>query len=973
MKFLGNLFALLFCAVGVFAQNNITVSGSFVDKANDEALIGVSVELLNAKDSVAISRTITNIDGNFSMTDLSKGNYILRASYVSYDIFEKPVSLSENQTRYNAGKLSMEQNSILMEAAIVDGKRPEIIVKNDTIEYDAQSYKVTENAVIEDLLKKLPGVEVASDGKITVNGQTINKFLVNGKEFFSDDPLVASKNLPAEMVEKLQVINQRSEMARMTGFDDGDEEMVINITVREGMKQGTMGNALVGAGADVINDNDLRYQGAAFLNHMRNNDRYTLIIGRNNNNNMGAADLGANQFGGMRMRRGSGGGVTESTNFMFGMNKELSETASLNGDIRYNGSDQLSESKVEETTLSSTTISQLNKKHSINNYISDNVSANFRFEWKPDTMNTLIFRPNVRYNQSNSKERGLYDDVYNYDTNDVIFLSNSEGTTKGKGISFGGNLDYSHKFDKPGRVLSFNLRYNYNDSYSYENSYWFKETPNSEEYKNQRMENDDNSNNYQASVSWVEPLGRNNFLQATYRIAYADSKGINSTYDFEEEDLWWKLEEDLEASINREESRSTKRNSLEQRIGLNFKAVREKYNFTVGFNIDPSKSENLTYEPSANQIPLQLVRYPYDERMANILGDTLISEVKQNVTNFSPMLNFNYIFGQRSNLRVEYEGNTNQPSANQLKDFIDKSNPTNWTQGNPNLKPSYRNRFRSRFSKYVQDTQLMYNLSLDGNYTINDITSVTRIYDDGIRLTTYENVDGNWDTQFRGMFSIPLRNKKFTVNSFSSASYAEGKSYTYPGDDRSQDQVPNKKKEFTASERAGINYRSDLFDVGLNANIRYSDVTYSARPDNNQTTVSYGGGASTTWYLPHNFTIETDINLTKRTGYAEGYNTSEAIWNAAITKQLFNKKYGTGSLKLQIYDILQERSNISASATTNGYRTSESNSIPSFFMCSFIYKFTAFPKSSSATVDDLNGSSRWREGGGRPPGGGRYF
>jgi len=961
MKLVGNILIFLMCSFSVFGQKNTTLSGIFLDKMDDLPIVAGSVELLKAQDSTFVAGAITNANGSFSFKNLASGNYIVKVTYIGYNQFIKNVNLPVNETKVDIGKSYLETNDILLQEAVVEGKRPEVIVKNDTIEYDAGSFKVTENAVVEDLLKKLPGVEIDSDGKITVNGKEVKKFKVDGKDFFSDDPQIASKNLPAEMIEKLQVVDQKSDQARMTGFDDGEEETIINLTIRPGMKRGTMGNALIGAGSDLQKDPGTRYQGGAFINRMQNEDQYTLILGTNNNNNMGVSDLGAEQFEGMRTR-GAGGGITESSNFMLRMNKELSSTASLNGDVRYGASDRISKNNVTQTTLSELQ-SQLDKTNTSTNVKSDNVSANFTFEWKPDTMNTLIFRPNVRYTKSRGNQLE-YSSRFDYHTLDTIFDSYSTSKDRREGLNFGGSLDYAHKFNKPGRVISFNARGSYNDNYSHGNSYWLSRQYENNVYSydrimDQRSENDNNTNNYRLSFSYVEPFGNNYFLQAFYRYSHADTKSVNSTYDIFEYDPLLALSLAVDtAMLVPEQSRSTLRNSTEQRIGLNVKMVREKYNLTVGFNVDPSNSINETYQPSLSTIfPLYLNQpYDYDSRLANLRGDSLISSIQQDVVNFSPVVKFNYNFGQRTNLRIDYEGRTSQPSANQLRDFVDMTRPTDLVQGNPALKPGYRNGLDIRFNKYVPETQLMYNINFNGNMSFNDITSTTRMLDDGVRLTTYENINGNWDARVRGMFNMPLRNKRFTVGSFAMVNYRNQNSKI--------DQLENTMRNFMIMNNANANYKSDLFDVGINVSINHNDITYSVRPESNQTTLNWGVGGYTTWYLPANFTIESDINRTARTGYAQGFNIPQVMWNAAITKQLFNKNIGTGSVKLQIYDILQDRNNINASATTNGFRTSEINVIPSYFMCSFIYKFNSFPKSKGSSANSDGG----RREGGPPPG-----
>jgi hypothetical protein len=662
---------------------------------------------------------------------------------------------------------------------------------------------------------------------------------------------------------------------------------------------------------------------------------------------------------------------------MFSANREFSPQLNVNADFRLDNSDRESLNETEQLTIaeddSQKDVSQLDKTKTNNNYFSQNISANFTIEWKPDTLNSLIARPNLTLNSSHSNE---YEesDRFNYNNLDTIFNSYSNSYNKGNGYSFGGSMDYAHKFSsKQGRVVSLSLRGTYNDSYSQERSLWLSHNFTNGIYgndteRNQRMENDNNYNNYRINVSYIEPVGKNNFLQATYRYSYSETKSINSTYDLLsantiDELLFgnpYLLTTDT-ALINPTQSRSTLRNATEQRIGLSFKVVRQKYNYTIGFNIDPSSSLNETYQPLPGYVPIQYIPGNFDDRLKNIMGDSLISSIPLDVVNFSPTFNYVYNFGQRSNLRIDYDGQTNQPSANQLRDYVDESRPTNLTKGNPNLKPGYTNSLRARFSKYIPETQMMYNFNLNGGFSFNDITSVTTMRTDGIRETTYKNINGNWNVSLMGIFNTPLRNKKFSISNFLRTAYTNQNSFVNGNE--------NNGKNFSISTRPGVNYRSELFDIGLTPSISYNNSVYSARPENNQKTIIYGVGGNTTWYLPYHWNIDSDINFTARTGFADGYNVPETMWNASASKQIFNKRYGTGTLKLQVYDILQDRKSISANVTTNGYSTQKMTVIPRFFICSFIYKFSVFPKSSSATEKDIRGEGGWRGG---FPGGGNY-
>lgn len=944
--------AFIFCAVTAAGQNSSAITGTLLDKDTEAPVEWATVRLLNAKDSIYITGETTNKQGTFKLNNIKKGNYILEFLYVGYKTLHTPVSVTGNTPTVNTGKLYLSTDEIVLAEAVIIGKAAEIVVKNDTIEYNADSYKSQENAVIEDLLKKLPGVEVDSDGKITVGGKEVKKILVEGKEFFSDDPQVASKNLPANMVDKLQVLDRKSDMARMTGFDDGDEETVINLTVKPGMKKGTMGNAAAGYGHDTeVSKGDSRYEAAGMLNHMSDNDRYTLMFNANNTNNMGASDMGGARFPGMRgMRRGGGSGINTSELFASNLNKEFSPKLSLNGDISYNGSDRESETKNTRKTDISKTSSMTEETISKTNDTSDNFGLNFRLEWNPDSSNTFIFRPNFSYNKSKSNQSQLFESLSGTQL-DTLYTGESNSFNSGEGYNFGGSLEYAHRFMKPGRVLSVTLTGTYRDSYEqttydwsknlYENNVYSRDT-----ISNKRTENDNNNSYYRISTSYVEPIGNNNFIQLAYRFSQSNTKDINSTYlidHFQENNDPFLIPRDT-ATLSRRDSRSTSRAAYEQRFSLNFKSVRPKYNYTIGINIDPSYSINKTYQPEIETSFL----LPYDkDRLPNSMGDLPIDTIKQNVINFSPEINFNYLFGQRTNLRIDYSGRTTQPTSAQLQDYTDYSNPMNSVTGNPNLKPSYDNELTARFDKFIPESQMFYNFRLSGNFTVNDIGSYSVIdTTTGSRSSTYENINGNWRIDFRGGMNTPLRNKRFTVGNFLMGSYRNQKSYS--------NAVLNTMKTLNIRDRANVNYRSDLFDVGLNASIAYTNAVNEFQPNKNQQTYDYGVGGNMTWYLPYNITIDTDINWTGKSGYSKGYNKSETIWNASATKQLFNSRTGgTGSLRLKIFDILQDRKNISQTIGTDYTQDNESTTIKSFFMCSFIYRFSIFPSGSSASEKDM--------------------
>jgi len=973
MKRLGNFIFALFCTVSVFSQTNLTLSGTLVDKSNHEPIFSGSVALLHAKDSTYVDGNISNAKGEFSFQNLKPGNYILKITYIGYLTLFKDVILTANIPVTRLGELSLSANEILLKETVVEGKRPEVAVKNDTVEYDAASYKAGENAVVEDLLKKLPGVEVDQSGNVTAQGKTINKMYVNGKEFFRDDPQIATKNIPADIVDKVQVYDRKSDLAQMTGFDNGDEETVINLTVRPGMMQGTIGTVQLGAGQDVQNDNDLRYNENAFARHQRGSDSYTLIARINNTNNMGGADItggGGGGGGGGRMGGANSGystpGIAQSQNYMFNINKEFSPKLNVNGDVRYSNQSRKVQSDITQVTFAQALTQQETINQNYENF-GKNLNSNFRIDWNPNTQNAFIISPNIRYNQTGQDGLG-FDKRINLDDQSILLDSKSLTSSHGNTFTFGGTLNYSFKFPKEGRVLSISMSGNYNNNYSQpKNITYYPINSLDSLYSlialNQSAENKALTNNMSTTFSYVEPIGHNNFIQLLYTYSYSETESKNSTYNIMQDIQDYMIASGFApldtALIVPNQSRTILRDATDQQIGLNFRAQRKKFNLTFGFNINPSKATNETYQPSTNIIPPQLIDPDFSGKLPLIKGDSLISSIPISVVNYSPTVNFRYVIDQRSNIRVIYQGTTNQPSADQLRDYpyVDINHPNDQSMGNPNLKPSYTNNLRVEFNKYVPSTQLMYAFRMNGNYVIDDIISVTQVQGAGNgNLTTYQNINGNWNAFLMGMINKPL-SKRFSIGNSISSNLANSNSYI------------NNQKNTMQSRMIGdnLNLRLQLNDslyFGTSGIINYNNVSYTAVPQNNQKLYNYAWAANVMWTFLPGWIFDSDVTRNWRSGYPTGYNVTQTIWNAAITKQLFKKQYGTGYLKAQIFDILQDRKNISASQSASNLQFSQTNVIPSYFLASFIYRFSVFPKSSLLKEGDM-APRRGGFGGGR--------
>lgn len=927
------LLMILFSPMAFAQQSGVNVTGSVVEQGNDTPIEQATVRLLNVKDSAMVRGVVSARNGSFTLKNVKKGSYLLHITFIGYDPLYQPLQITGKKNPVNVGKLELSDGAIELGEAVVIGKAPEVTVRNDTVEYNADSYKVTEGSVLEDLLKKMPGVEVDSEGKITVNGKEVKKVMVDGKEFFSDDPKVASKNLPAKMIDKLQVLDKKSDMAQMTGFDDGEEETVINLTVKPGMKQGWFGNAYGGYGSKD------RYEGNAMVNRFVNNDQITFMGGANNTNNMGFSDLASTMFSGMgggggrRGGFGAGSGITSSGNAGLNFSKEFKpDKLTLGGNTRYSHSDNDARSKSDRQNILPGDSSSYDNSEAMSRTKSDNFGVDFRLEWKPDTMTQLIFRPSFSFSHSMNDN---FSDATTLDNErDTVNTNKSSNYSESNGYNLNASIDFSRKLNNKGRVFSATLSGGNSDSYSdgmnRSDIVYFNQT---DALKNsiidQRSRYDNKGFNYRAYVSWVEPIGHNNFIQATYSISQRKQEALKNVYNQDADGIYNVLDSAY--------SQSYRNNFISQRASLSFKSQREKFNYTIGLNLDPSYSSS-----------------------ENFVGDTTLSKITRKVVNLSPMAQFNYMFDKRTNLRIMYNGRTSQPSMTQLQPVADISDPTNITIGNPDLNPRYTNNVFIRFQQFTPEKQRAFMIMANGSYIINDIVSYTSYNQEtGVKTTTYKNVNGNYSGNVRMMLNTPLKNKKFSINSMTMASFANSNGYI--------NEEKNTNRNLILSERGGIDFRSSYLDLGVNGNIRYNATSNSLQKENNQNTFNYGAGGYTTIYLPLNFKIESDVNWSTNSGYGDGFKQNEVLWNASASKSFLKNNQGT--LRFKIYDILQQRSNISRSVTASYIQDSEYNTLGSYFMVHFIYRFSIFKGGASASdVKTPGRSGRGRGPMGPPPG-----
>lgn len=929
---------LTLLAVSVSTSIAANITGIVKDLDTKEPLLEAAVKLVTANDSSFVAGTTTDIDGKFSLTGVKAGKYLLTVSYIGYADLEKPVTVGSSNLRF--GVLSLKEAShMLGEVSVVAVKTP-IKVMEDTVEYNADSYHTQPNAVVEDLLKRLPGVEVGTDGSITANGKTISKFLVNGKEFFSDDPQVASKNLPANLVDKLQVVDRKSDMARLTGVDDGEDETVINLTFKKGMDQGWFGTAEGGYGTDD------RYMGSFNVNRFWNGNQITLLGNFNNTNQIGFTDSNGSRF----RRFGGNNGITESRALGLNFNVGKEEIIRVGGDIMWSNTDAKTITKQERQYLFEdySTYSKIDKavRDRGNNFRGD-----FRVLWKPDSFNTLEFRPNfsLNFNKSNDNEVTSY---FN-SSMDKVSDNTARSYSKGDSYEFGGRLIYSHNFKRHrGRSFSISGQYRYSNVTETGTSindfirYIMEEDPDntedSSELLNQYSDNHTWSNRVMGQFTWTEPLGNvtnGNFLTFSYRMNYRWNNADKLVYDIPDDyeyDIMPPVILNPDGTFTTEEpnpdySNRYRNNSFNQNIRLGYKKVTKNANMEIGLALVPQMTKSIYLDNSAKNI----------DRW---------------VWNYSPFLRYRYKFGKRSSIQLNYRGNSSQPSMAQLQPVADISNPTNIIQGNPNLDPSFSHSINIRFQDFNMDSQRSLMLMGDFQITQNSIISKSTYFDDGKRETTYVNVNGVWNGRLMNMFSMPLRNKKWSVSNhvFVNANHNIG----------FNNGLRNTSLSFRINESPGITFRPDHFELELRPRYSVQTTHNSVQKNANQTVHSYGGRFDGTYYTPWGLTLQSDINYSATSGYAAGYDTRTWMWNATISQQFLRNKALTLSVKA--YDLLNQRKNIRRNVTANYIDDTRYNALTRYFMVTLSYRFNTFGKGNEPSAP---GGDFMRRGPGRGFGG----
>ena len=956
---------LLLVSIASFAQERL-LSGAIIDRDTKDPVEQVTVQLLKT-DSTYVTGAISNEKGLFHLNAPENGKYLLKITSVGYKPTVKRVVIEQDKN-LALGNVVVGADAIMLKGAVVTAMAQKVTLKEDTFVYNSAAYRTPEGSVVEELVKRLPGAEVSDDGTIKINGKEVKKILVDGKEFMTGDTKTALKNLPTSIIDKIKAYDEKSDLSKVTGIDDGEEQTVLDFNVKKGMNKGLMSNIDLGIG------NKNRYSARGMGGYFNSNNRFMLFGNANNTSDRGFSG------GGPRRGFGGGNGLNASKMLAANYNYEEKNKFKFNTSLRWNHSDGdvWSRRSSENFMGSSSSFSNsLNQNFSR----SDSWNGNIRLEWMPDTMTNILFRPSISWTTNDSHSTGLSasfnQDPYQYtedplsdegiekmdEVDAVINRQKSVSLSNSKNNNIRGMLQLNRKLNNKGRNVTLRMDAKYTDkdskSISLQNAHLYlvqNEAGLDSTYQTNRYNLTPSKDySYSAQATYSEPLWKATFLQFSYKFTYSYSKSDRSTYDFSkysfdginpEYGAWGnylgRLDGELGDYRDDKLSRYSEYRNYTHDIQVMMRFVRQKYNLNFGVMIQPQRSKFIQ---------------DYQGKYV----DTV-----RTVTNVSPTLDFRYRFSKMSNLRVNYRGTTSQPSISQLLNIVDDSDPLNVSMGNPGLKPSFTQNFRLFYNNFVQNhnkgVMTYINFSTTSNSISNKVT-----YDEttGGRITRPENINGNWNVMGAFMFNCSIDSAGvWNINTDTNLGYNHYVSYLSL--DKSQDSQKNTTQNTTWNERLSLSYRNDWLELSLDGTLAYNHAKNKLQPNSNLDTWQFSYGPSMTLTAPWGTSLNTSLSCSSRRGYSDAsMNTDEFVWNAQLSQGFLKGKPLT--VMLQFYDLLHQQSTFSRAISSVSRTDTEYNAINSYAMLHVVYRMNLFGGK------DARKENRGEGPGGRPDFRGRPF
>lgn len=924
MKKLFTIFTLVLCfGFTQISAQKFSITG-VVAGGDGKALQSATVLLLAAKDSSLVSFGRTTDKGVFLLKNVpSATDYLLKITFVGNEPYFQDVlkDVKPNDAGVvDLGGVRMTPLSKLLDAATVTGFKDPVKINGDTTEFNASSFKVQPNAVAEDLIKKLPGVEVAKDGSVTAMGESVKQVYVNGKKFFGKDPKVALQNLPANAIDKIKVYDKKSDQSDFSGVDDGEREKTIDLTLKADYSKGVFGNVSAGGGTAATEGADARYLAKFSINKFSKTQQLSFLGLGNNVNKTGFSVDDYMGFTGttQRMQSGGGGAVrlqfdgSQSVPLDFGNNKGFQSAWS--GGVNFNN--QFSpKSELNVSYFYNDIVNQQNKVSNRENFLTtgnfkthtesdsrtenQNHRVNLTFDQKIDTFTSLkltsVFSATKNFSNSNSlTENSKGDGTLQTSTKPT-------NITEGSGLSMQNSLLLRRRFMKKGRTASANVFYNINQSdrdgtLDAENKYYNFGTTGTTKIDSIHQTDGrvNKRDNYGTTLSYVEPLGNRQYLEANYNFSTTNNNADREVYDVK----------NGETKYNSILSNKYTNDYIYNKTGLTYRMNRKEFNFSTG------------------------VQYQY----STLKGESISRGMPFETRNFNfllPNVRFDYNPVQGKSLRFAYETSVREPSIDQLQPIRDNTDPLNIYIGNADLRPEYSNRFSVNFNRFNQSNFHMFFGNMNFTYTANKISSQQTVNPTTFaRETTPINVrNDKQGFAFLG-FGMPLYKQVLRMNLNSNINVGQGIAMINGVENLTQ------RTSVSLGLRLNVNIK-DTFDVNFSGRVQSSNTSYSLNTNQNQQYYNYSYDAEANYRLPFKFKLSTNFDYSIITGQTFGTTVGIPIWGASLSKFMMNKD--RGELKLAVFDILNRNTGINRSADVNYILNEVTRSLGRYFLLTFTY------------------------------------
>lgn len=904
--------------VSAMAQRNGTVGGKLFDTTNNKPVAAATITVLDKKDSSLVSFTMTGNDGSFEIKGLTEGTYRLLITHVNYHNSSKIFAVTATDKNAALGTLAMTGLTKTLDEVVVESEAPPVTLLNDTIQYNAGSFKVQPNANVEQLLNKMPGINVGKDGTIKAQGEKVTKVLVDGKEFFGSDPKIATKNLPADAIDKVQVYDKQSDQAQLTGFEDGNYEKTINLKLKKDKKKGMFGKVTAGGGTKE------RYEGRFNVNSFKGARQFSAIGLGNNTNAEGFSFMDILNFTGeLNRMRNSGGNINLSMNSdeaaAMGMNPGgrnsgintawaggvnynniIGTKLDLQSNYFYNRFNPKSESHVQRQYLIPGSSYNYNEDAFSNN-LSNSNRLNANLLYQVDSFNSIRIVPSFNYQQTkNSSQR-------NYQTlsaaNQITNEGFSNANTGNSGYNFKNDITWRKKFARRGRTFSLSFQSSINESdgdgslasinsfYNSSGNLLKKDTLNQQSTTNGGLRG------YTARAVYTEPVFKRSLLELSISKSYTKSTAEKITQDYNKQNGKYDLANDLLS--NNYENVYAYTNA-----GIRFRTQKRKYNYAVGLAFQQADLKG---------------------KVISGINDSLM---KKTFTNVLPTGRFQYNFSKFKSLAINYTASTNQPGMSQLQPVPDNSNSLNIKEGNPDLKQEYNHTIMGHLNLISPFKNRNLFFFFNGQFTKNKITNYDVLDSFGVKRSKPVNVNGVYNISSEISYSRPVRFVKGNIELSSTVAFLKTKQFI--------NKAPNNIKTFSIgpSVRLDMNPTNKL-NIALGASFNSNRASYSLQSALNNTYLSQEYSTSVDWELPKRFFFSTDFTYSINSQRSAGFNYKVPLWNAAISKQVL--KFNRGEIKLAARDLLDKNIGISRSSNSNYIEDSRALTLRRFFSLSFTY------------------------------------